>query len=368
MVVMALDHCRDFFSVTTFRPEDVAVTTPAWFATRWITHFCAPLFVFLSGTSAWLYRQNRSISKGELSIFLISRGVWLIVVEIVILGALLHFGGYPFLFLQVIWVIGISMIVLGVLIYLPTSVIAILSLVLVGGHNLLDSMPINSGNEVPLYWQLLHVQGFSPSPFPTIVAYPLLPWPGVMALGYVFGRVLQNEPVNRDRICLVIGCVCVFLFVALRLTNLYGEPSGWASQERGAIYTFMSFLNTTKYPPSLLFLLMTIGPGIISLPLLEKMNGFGVRAFECFGRVPFMYYIMHWVVIRSASYVWLWLQYRTTDNLVFTNPATWPDSYEPSLLRTYAAWLLVVLLLYPFCVWYQKFKSQHRNWKLLSYL
>ncbi|MEM7313097.1 MAG: heparan-alpha-glucosaminide N-acetyltransferase domain-containing protein, partial [Planctomycetota bacterium] len=255
-----------------------------------------------------------------------------------------------------------------VFIYLPTWTIAACGLILVFGHNLLDPLaqqPWGSN----LLWKLIHVNGYVPTrPIATIVAYPLIPWPGVMMLGYCFGRILQFPIQNRNRACVAIGVVSILIFLALRCTNAYGDSNHWEVQESGRLFHLWSFLNTTKYPPSLLFLLMTLGPAILILPILDRLPDRLAGWLETFGRVPFFYYILHWFLIRTVSWIWIKWQFDSTQNLIFTSPNTWPEAYEPNLGRVYLAWLVLIVVLYPVCRWYAGFKSQHRHWQALSYL
>jgi uncharacterized membrane protein len=289
----------------------------------------------------------------------------LILIELLVLGPLIS---YPFVFLQVIWVIGWSMILMAGLIHLPTFAVAVFGLVLIFGHNLLDGFTESPWGGSMLSWQLLHMQGFSPTPLRTIIAYPLIPWPGVMALGYCFGRILELPRERRDRLCFLFGAIAIGLFVVLRMTNIYGDSSTWSLQESGGLFNLWSFINTTKYPPSLLFLLMTLGPAIFSMPFLERIpKGLG-NVFTTYGRVPFFYYMLHWFLIRVTSWCWLKWQYDTTQNLIFTSPDSWPEAYTPRLGFVYLTWLILIVLLYPICRWYGSFKSRHRDWRLLSYI
>ena len=276
IVIMALDHARDFFTSARFDPTDLTQTTAPLFLTRWITHFCAPVFVFLAGTSAYLY-QARGKSPREASWFLLTRGLWLVVLEwTVIRWAWMFNFNYTseLLFVQVIWVIGVSMIVLAGLVHLPLGAVAALGIAMIAGHNLLDGVaPESLGRWAPL-WILLHVQ----APIPLrgdqvfFVIYPLVPWIGVMAAGYAFGRLLHRPAEERRRMLLRLGGGLTIAFLALRALNGYGDPAPWSVQE-SAGRTVLSFLNTTKYPPSLLFLLMALGPAIALLPLLERLRG-----------------------------------------------------------------------------------------------
>jgi len=385
MVIMMLDHTRDFVhNALQFDATDLSRTNVALFLTRWITHFCAPVFVFLAGTGAYL-QLARGKSKAELSRFLVTRGLWLIFLELTLVKLGVFFNpDLRFLgFLQVIWVIGISMIILAMLIYLPKSVIAAIGLLMIALHNLLDSIRVagwhGPGTPTPALseklWILLH-QAFYAFPVlgdntPVIaVIYPLIPWVGVMAVGYAFGALYQLDAQRRRRLLLIIGGVATALFIVIRGINIYGDPSHW-SQQKNLVFTVLSFLNTTKYPPSLLFLLMTLGPSILALALFEaKESGGAIRNFfVTFGRVPLFFYLLQWYTAHSISILL---------HLAFGKPASWlwqsPINFgqpQPgigfNLVVVYLVWIAGVLLLYPLCKWFAGVKQRRRDW-WLSYL
>lgn len=386
MVIMMLDHTRDFVhnAALQFDPTDLSRTNIALFFTRWITHFCAPVFVFLAGTGAYL-QLARGKSKADLSRFLVTRGLWLILLELTIVKLGVFFNpDIRFLgFLQVIWVIGVSMIVLAVLIYLPKSVIAALGLLMIALHNLFDSIRVEGwqgpGTPIPAFgskiWIVLH-QPFSGFPVlgdnsPVIaVIYPLIPWIGVMAVGYAFGALYQLDVQRRRRLLLIIGGAATLLFIVIRAVNIYGDPSQWSPQ-KNSVYTLLSFVNTTKYPPSLLFLLMTLGPSILALALFESTSSGGaIRTFfVTFGRVPLFFYILQWYTAHVISIVL---------HLAFGKPVSWlwqsPINFgqpQPgigfNLGVVYLAWITGVLILYPLCKWFAGVKQRRRDW-WLSYL
>lgn len=386
MVIMMLDHTRDFVhnAALQFDPTDLSRTNIALFLTRWITHFCAPVFVFLAGTGAYL-QLARGKSKADLSRFLVTRGLWLILLELTIVKLGVFFNpDIRFLgFLQVIWVIGVSMIVLAVLIYLPKSVIAALGLLMIALHNLFDSIRVEGwqgpGTPIPAFsskiWIVLH-QPFSGFPVlgdnsPVIaVIYPLIPWIGVMAVGYAFGALYQLDVQRRRRLLLIIGGAATLLFIVIRAVNIYGDPSQWSPQ-KNSVYTLLSFVNTTKYPPSLLFLLMTLGPSILALALFESTSSGGaIRTFfVTFGRVPLFFYILQWYTAHVISIVL---------HLAFGKPVSWlwqsPINFgqpQPgigfNLGVVYLAWITGVLILYPLCKWFAGVKQRRRDW-WLSYL
>jgi uncharacterized membrane protein len=397
MVIMMLDHTRDFVhsGALLFDPTDLSKTTTALFFTRWVTHFCAPVFVFLAGTGAYL-QFARGKSKPELSRFLITRGLWLIVLEftVVRLGAFFSLDPRFLIMLQVIWVIGISMIVLAALIHLPLKVVAAFGLGMIALHNLLDRYQAQPWqgpqSAVPSWgaklWMLLHQQAFFPAgshfPSPMVFAlYPLIPWIGVMAAGYAFGAIYSKDSQLRKRWLLWIGVVATLLFALIRAIDVYGEPFHWARQ-KNVVFTVMSFLNTTKYPPSLLFLLMTLGPAILLLAWCESSNGLlGAAAsdphsissrvrgfFVTFGRVPLFFYLLQWPTAHSISLLlhvlagkpWRWL---------LQTPIGW--QYQPgmgfNIVVVYLSWIAGVLLLYPLCKWFAGVKARRRDW-WLSYL
>ncbi|MFG0330607.1 MAG: DUF1624 domain-containing protein [Phycisphaerales bacterium] len=380
MVLMALDHVREYFGPTLFAPESIGETTPGWFATRWVTHICAPVFVFLAGTSVYLYLSDGRRTRAEASRFLLKRGLWLIVLELVVLnpawvGSMYPYVGF-FLFVQVIWVIGWSMIVLAGLIWLPPAVVALIGAAMVGAHNLFDgvSVPSNPFVMTPAQevWTVLHV-GRTPITIGDLlvaVIYPLVPWPGVMALGYAFGVVARRPQRLRVTWSLVLGVVGTLTFVGLRWWNGYGDPDPWEVSDRGDLFTAMSFLNTEKYPPSLLFLLMTLGPALLILTLLEPRRLPGREVLGVFGRVPLFYYLMHIPLIHMLA---------IAGALAMSRPVGWwwgpevgaefPEGYEPSLPLVYGMWILVTAILYPVCRWYDQFRRHNRGrWKALSYL
>ena len=396
MVIMMLDHTRDFVhsGAFNFDPTDLTKTTPAVFFTRWITHFCAPVFVFLAGTGTYL-QLSRGKSKKELSKFLVTRGLWLILLELTIVkwGVWFNLDFRLLAMLQVIWVLGVSMIVLAALIHLPIRVIAGFGLLMIALHNLLDRFEVpgwnGPGTPVPTFaqklWILLHQSPFKvfpilgdPSPV-VVVIYSLIPWIGVMAVGYAFGVLYTKDARERRRWLLIIGGVATALFFALRATSLYGDPSQWASQNN-ALFTVMSFLNTTKYPPSLLFLLMTLGPSIMALALFEKLPatiasakslaGRLPDALVTFGRVPLFFYLLQWYVAHLMGVI---------AGLVAGQPVAWqfaspvdkftnmPDGIGFPIWVVYLCWIIGVLLLYPLCKWFAGVKARRRDW-WLSYL
>lgn len=395
MVLMMLDHTRDFVhnAALQFDPLDLSQTNVWLFFTRWITHFCAPVFVFLAGTGTYL-QFARGKSKAELSRFLISRGLWLILLEFTVVRFGVFFTFDPKLlgFMQVIWVIGVSMIILAALIHLPLSVIGTFGLLMIALHNVLDRLAIPGWQGPPSpaptagakLWMILHQQsafpvwGF-PSPI-VFVAYPLIPWIGVMAAGYAFGALYQKDAQWRRRLLLVIGGTATAGFIMIRATNFYGDPSKWSTQ-KNTLFTALSFLNTTKYPPSLLYLLMTIGPAIIALALFERRFDSGNlsaapatswlrKVLITFGRVPLFFYLLQWYTAHLIS-VLLHLTFGKPVKWLFQTPIDWFGAPQVgigfNLAVVYASWLAGVLLLYPLCKWFAGVKARRKDW-WLSYL
>lgn len=372
MVIMALDHVRDFFhySAYIFDPTDPTQSTLPLFLTRFITHFCAPTFSFLAGTSA--YMSGKRKTKNQLSIYLLQRGVWLVFVELFIItfGWLFdfHFG---LLNTQVIWTLGISMMFLAGLIHLPRKYILLFSLVIIGAHNLFDNIHY-PGN---IIWSILH----EPNNFiinkylQFSVAFPIIPWVAVMSLGYYFGAFYDKsyDITKRKKIFTLIGLVAISLFLVLRYTNLYGDLIPY--KDYGSISkNIISFFNPSKYPPSLLYLLMTLGVAFLLLANIEKLNGKIVNFFSTFGRVPFFYYILHLYTIHLSAIVMYKLTGFGWKNVL---PAWGPDivpsymnGYGYSLWVVYAVWVGIILLVYPICLRFDKYKQAHKEKWWLGYL
>ena len=362
MIFMALDHTRDFFSKLRFPPEDLARSTPFLFFTRWITHFCAPSFFLLAGIGASLI-LDRGRSKKNLSWFLFTRGLWLIFLELTILQWTWNFSYGPPLYLLVIWALGLSMVVLSALVFLPEKVIAAIALVTIFGHNALDGIqPATFGSLAPL-WNVLHVPGF---PWPDfLIGYPLVPWFAVMALGFALGRVYRWEAPARRRFLIQIGVAAVIGFIVLRGFNLYGNPSPWTAQPTAAM-TVAAFLNTLKYPPSLHYLLMTLGPALIALAMFEHVRGKFADVIGVYGRVPFFYYILHLVVIHLLAYA-LAMYQGGEGAFLGLDISRYPDWYGVNLFGVYVAWVIVLALLYVPCKWFARMKAERKD-RWLSYL
>jgi len=370
MVLMALDHTRDFFTNVRFDPLDMEHTNVALFFTRWITHFCAPVFVFLAGTGAFL-SLSRGKSKSDLRKFLITRGIWLIFLELTIVrfGWLFNFD-YSLIIAQVIWAIGWSMIFLSFFSGFSPKTISIIGIIIVLTHNLFDGITPEQFGSLKWLWVILHVQ--APIQFGNgnifFVFYPLIPWIGVMAAGYGFGNLFRLNEKKRNKIFLRIGLGLTAGFIILRYINIYGDPSRW-SYQKNFVFTFLDFLNTTKYPPSFLYLLMTLGPAIALLPLLDKATSLVKNIFVFFGRVPMFYYLVHIPLIHLLALLIanaLGLNdYFLTGNHIFD---AWPNNWGYDLPIVYFVWIIVVISLYPVCRRYSEIKKKNKKNKLLSYL
>jgi len=374
MIIMALDHVRDYFHADAFlyRPNDLTKASAALFLTRWITNFCAPVFIFLSGTSAFLVGLRKG--KKALSIFLLTRGLWLIFLELIVSNFLLSFNfELPFILLLVLWAFGASMIVLAALIHLPKPLLIAIGVLLVFGHNLLDGVTVAGNNFKSFGWSLLHsVGGFTWGPRMVIVSYPLLPWLGIMILGYCFGNFYTPEfnPQQRKRILIGLGVTAMLLFVVVRFINSYGDLIPW-TQQKNALFTFFSFINTFKYPPSLLFILMTLGPAMIFLAFTENANNKVSQIISVYGRVPLFYYLTHFFLLHLFAMIAAQLTGFGWYAMVLDQPVTSEpklNGYGFSLGITYLVWITVVVVLYPFCKRYDTYKQSHKEKWWLSYL
>jgi uncharacterized membrane protein len=367
MVLMAIDHVRVYAGVPPGGP------TPGVFFTRWVTHFCAPAFLFLAGTSAFYYGRKHA----DLSRFLLIRGAWLVLLELTVLRVAwtFNFDFAQYEMAGVIWAIGWSMILLAALVKLPLAAVGTIGLVMIAGHNLI---PLPQGDVGPL-WKILYV-GFWAGPIqfgpngPTlIVLYSVIPWVGVMAAGYAFGQLLTLEPARRNRLCLRIGLGATALFLLLRGFNLYGDPNPWSAAGQGGdgappMPALLSFLNTTKYPASLSFLLMTLGPTIALIPLLERARGAVARFVAVFGRVPFFYYVLHIPLIHALALVVSRIRLGEVSPWLFANHPMGnpppPDGYTWSLGLLYLVFAVTIALLYFPCRWFSDLKARRSDWWL----
>jgi uncharacterized membrane protein len=378
MMIMAIDHIRDFLHADSqlYSPEDLMQASTAMFFTRWITHFCAPNFVFLAGTGAYLSMRNGK-SKAEVAHFLVTRGLWLIVAEmtVVLLGSSFNLT-YGYIVWQVMWALGWSMMALSLLIYLPAGVLLAASLVVIAGHNLLDGLQPEQFGSLAWLWQIIHV-GPSiiqlSSNHTIFVVYPLVPWIAVMAAGFSFGRIYNLDPIRRRRLLVQLGAGLTVAFMVIRALNGYGDPDPWSVQP-SPLRTLVSFLRTSKYPPSLLYLLMTLGPSIVILGLIDDIQVGRQNPLLVFGRVPFFYYVIHWYALHTAALVMAAVRYGRYD-FVFGFPPSmlgpgsvgYPPDWGFSLTTVYVVWVVIIALLYPVCLWFAGVKARSRS-TLLSYL
>jgi len=376
MVLMAIDHVRVYSGIPPGGP------TPGIFFTRWITHFCAPAFIFLAGTSIYFYgRKHTDVSR-----YLLVRGAWLIFLEFTFLRVAwtFNFDFKHYEMAGVIWVIGCCMVLMAGLVKLPMAAVGTIGVLIIAAHNLLDSyigklLEGLDGNRLSGLWKIVYV-GFFAGPIRfgpdgpnLIVLYSIIPWIGVMAAGYAFGKILTLEPAQRKRLCLMIGLSAIGLFLVLRGFNLYGDPRPWHTALQGQngappMAALLSFLNTTKYPASLCFLLMTLGPIITLIPLLEGLNGALARRITLFGRVPFFFYMLHIPLIHALALVVSKIRLGYISSWLFTNHPMGnpepPDGYVWSLLLLYAVWGIAIVVLYFACRWFADLKARRTDWWL----
>jgi uncharacterized membrane protein len=378
MIVMALDHTREFFhaGAMLFQPDDLSRTTPALFMTRWITHICAPVFVFSAGMGVFL-KLHRDGSPARVSHFLWTRGLWLVVVELTIMRLAMNFSfdvGYP-IFLLVLFAIGSSMIALAALIHVPWKLLAAGSLAVIVLHNAFDGLPAAQLGAFAPFWQVLRQGGLlQPAGLIVIVGYPVLPWLAVMTAGFCFGRVFLLDAPARRRILVTTGIALVTGFVVLRALNVYGDPVPWSGQS-SATFTVLSFLRTTKYPPSLAFLLMTLGPAMLALAWFDRQRLSPANPLIVIGRVPFFYYVLHFWMLHAMAAIAALLQYGASAFAFLAGPfpsmggaqEAFPPGFGYPLGVVYLAWITVVVLIYPLCRWFVGVKSRRREW-WISYL
>jgi uncharacterized membrane protein len=373
MVIMALDHVRDFMHTSSMsqNPTDLQTTTASLFMTRWITHLCAPTFVFLSGVSAYLaYRRSNNLKESRR--FLITRGIWLVVLEFTVINFALWYDiHFRFEILEVISAIGLSFIILGLMLKLPSRVIGIMGLIIIFGHNLLQGINVTASPAIAfIFSALLRPSLFQATPsFSFYTAYPVIPWLGIMLAGFACGEFFESSPERRDKIFLYSGLSILALFILIRFSNIYGDPAPWVKQ-KSALFTSLSFINTTKYPPSLLFTLMVLGITFLLLFISEKVKNKFTELLSVYGKVPLFYFIFHLYIIHSLMFLMLFLQgFKGKDLLfgVFNNgrPKTGGGVILPVI---YLIWLAVVILLYPVCKWYGTYKLKHKENKILRYL
>jgi len=375
MIIMALDHVRDYFHADSFLfdPLDLSKTTVILYFTRWITHFCAPIFILLAGTSAFLSGQRKT--KKELAFFLFTRGIWLIILEETVVNFEWFFNiHFSFFIFGVIWVLGLCMILLAGLIFLPRNLLLILGLIMVAGHNLLDNTHVPKNNTMGFFWGMMHEQKiFEIGHVHIAEFYHVIPWVGVMALGYCLGSIFAKDfdPVKRKRMLLQMGTASLLLFIIIRSINEYGDLYHWTKQET-PVLTFLSFINVHKYPPSLDYLLITEGFAMIFLGLTENVSNWLSKIISVYGRVPLFYYLCHLFLIHLGAILAAVLTgYRWSEMISFNDWITeLPElkGYGFSLGAVYLIWITIVAILYPFCKKYDRYKSQHKEKWWLSYL
>ncbi len=371
MVLMALDHTRDYFhwgAIHNFRPLDLNHTTFALFFTRWITHYCAPVFCFLAGTGAFL-SVARGKSKRELSWFLVTRGLWLVLLEMTAVawfGWNFHIDVHNYQAI-VLWSLGWSMVVLAALIHLPVVATGAFGVALIVLHNATDGIKPESWGALSWLWNVLHVPGpiAVTKDIGLFIAYPLIPWVGVMAAGYGFGAFLVREPATRARRLFFLGTALTAGFVLLRFSNLYGDPRPWTGQSN-PLFTVLGFVDCQKYPPSLCYLLMTLGPAMILLAVFDRGTPGWLKPALVFGRVPMFYYLLHIPLIHGLACAAAMLQVGQAD---FFEGGTQqpPPGAGFSLPIVYLAWITVIVLLYPVCRWFAELKKRRRDLAWLSY-
>ncbi len=371
MVLMTLDHTRDFFSNAHFSPTDLDKTSVALFLTRWITHFCAPVFVFLAGTSAYLWASRRGESA-QISEFLLKRGFLLLLLTCIVeayawnfRADLRHISG------GVLWAIGWSMIVLAGLVKLPYVWLVAFGGLMIGSHNAFDTLKPDDFGVLGPFWAVLHTGDdiklfgdWTLNPY-----YPLIPWIGVMAVGYGFGKWLNSSALRNPKKLLVLGLSLTGAFILLRFSNLYGDPKPWQVFPE-PIFTVLSFINCHKYPPSLLYVLMTLGPALLVLALLESQSPDKFKLLQVFGKTPLLFYLLHLYLIHGLALLVAVLD----DGPVFAliGGGIWsadlPKDYGYGLPMVYLFWLLVLLMMYPICRGFEVFKAGKPQWGWLKYL
>jgi len=375
MIIMALDHVRDFLHYSAFldSPTNLHTTTPWLFFTRWITHFCAPTFVFLAGISACLMGQKKTTR--ELGLFLTKRGIWLVLVEVLIVTLGWTFNPfYNLLILQVIWAIGISMIILACLVWLPSNLIVLIGLLIIGFHNMLDYAELSHQGPVNLFWDLAHEGKFEvrklSGDHALLIVYAFLPWTGIMLTGYGVGRIFTGvySPAKRRSFLFGWGSAFILIFIVLRALNHYGDPVAWSTQ-RSPLFSFFSFINLTKYPPSLDYIMMTLGVAMIALGLLDRVSRDSFSFVGVFGRVPFFFYVLHLYLIHAITVLVFFSEsYPAKDIAPQSSPFMFrPDHFGFHLPLVYLIWMAIVLMLFPLCRKYDLYKRTHKHW-WLSYL
>ncbi|WP_074311336.1 DUF1624 domain-containing protein [Singulisphaera sp. GP187] len=361
MILMVLDHVRDYLMDARVDPTNLGVASPALFFTRWITHFCAPTFIFLAGASAFL-AGTRGKTQGQLSLFLVKRGLWLILLEQTWVSVSLTFTLPKVILALILWAIGWSMIALAGLICLPRVAVGAIGIGLIAFHNLFDGVQVESSGVGSLLWRLLHQPGFVPltGGLGILEGYPLIPWIGVMAVGYAFGPVLLVPPDRRRTILVALGIGLTLGFVGLRALNVYGDPRPWTVQAT-PLLTVASFLNCLKYPPSLLYLLMTLGPALFALAWLDRLPSFLAGPLATFGRVPLFFFLLQMPLAHGLGVAVAALRGQPVAWLFETAPFQSPEGYNNSLATVYLCWVVAIAILYLPCRWFADVKRRRRD-------
>lgn len=371
IIIMALDHSRDFFALSWvyYAPTDLALTNMEVFLTRWITHFAAPTFMFLAGIGLFFASGRRS--KNELASLAISRGFWLIFLELTLVGFFWSFNGefmtHPKV--AVLFAIGVSMISVGLLIYLPKPLIAVIAVGMLLGHNALDTIQPEQFGDYAWAWMLLHSPGnFFIGDIEVRVVYPFIPWIGVMALGYLFGPITKMPRAQRKKIFMMSGLSFVVFGLVLRYFNVYGDATLWGVEDSLEL-TIMSFMNFTKYPPSLIYLSVLIGMAMVIMSLFDRDLGSWSNPFRYIGQVPFFFYVLHIPLLHLGGIALALYTFGNADWLYGAPISRSPEefSYANHLVPTYAAWFLAILALYYPSKWFAELKQKRKDW-WLSYL
>jgi uncharacterized membrane protein len=352
IVLMALDHTRDFFGYTPFNVEDLSATTPGWFAMRWVTHLCATIFILLAGTSAFL--RGTKCEKKDLSRYLLTRGFLIVLLEFTWISFSWQFG-YNVMIAQVLWAIGVSMMILGGLVWLPRTAVGAIGVLLIATHNLFDQW-----HPPGMLWKIWHDGGFQPlvgENFGVFIRYPLMPWVGLMALGYAIGPMFKWEAVRRQRTLWLAALGCMALFLVLRVWNIYGDPQPWTPQGKGLLLDVMAVLRVEKYPPSLLYLLATGSIGFALLAAFEKIKP--IRLLMLFGATPMFFYIVHVALIHLLGNIYMEVRWGGAPSFA-NGTVNWPAGYEHSLTVVYVAWACIIAIMAGITVLYLRWRPQAR--------
>lgn len=369
MMIMALDHVRDLMHIDAINqsPTNLATTSPALFFTRWITYLCAPTFVFLAGTSAYLSSRNKNTSEIRMS--LIKRGLWLVFLEFTVVNFALYFdiGFHNYIF-EVIAAIGFGLIMLGVLIRVSSKMIGLIGLIIIFCHNLLPLIPFEEGSIIKIILSPFFVPGRFPLSGESFffMAYPPVPWLGIILTGFAAGSYFELQDDRRKKLFSRIGFVAIGLFILVRFINIYGDPASWSNQ-KNLLFTFLSFINITKYPPSLLFCLITLGLLFLFLASADGLNKRIFNIVAVYGKVPLFYFILHFYLIHLLMIFMLLFQGFEWSQLDFsTGTFGRPQNAESgiSLWAVYIIWIIVVAALYKPCLWFGTYKATHKDWWL----